>query len=74
MGTPLKQKRKVTIEFIGNTLKVWLDDKLQDTLVDDGNLTSDGIKVKQSSWVSGTIDPYVEGSRARYEPFTIETL
>jgi hypothetical protein len=75
LGTPLKTKRKVTIEFIGNVLKVWLDDKLQTTLVDDGRLVNQrNIAVKQSAWSNGEFCPYVEGAKGVFYPMAIETL
>jgi hypothetical protein len=74
-ATPLNTKRKIQIEFIGNTLKLWVDDLLLKTLVDDGTLKNQrGEMVKQSSWTTGLFCPYTEGSRSRYWPMTIETL
>lgn len=74
-ATAIGQKRKLTIEFIGNVLKISLDGVLQKTIIDDGTLiNSKGVKVTQSSYNAGEFCPYVEGAQGRYQNCIIEVL
>jgi hypothetical protein len=73
-GTPIGQKRKLTIEFIGQVLKIFLDGTLQVTLVDDGNLVAKGMKLKTCTYDNGEFCPYVEGAQGRYQNVIIESL
>lgn len=77
--TPIGTKRKLTMEFIGNTLKVWVDGVLIKTLVDDGTLIGNSnyfsnYRLPKASWSSGEVCLYNEGSRCRYNDVIIETL
>lgn len=78
-ATPIGTKRKLTIEFIGKTLKIWLDGILQVTLVDDGTMVGGNNQVGRNklptaSYTSGEFCPYDEGARSRYQDVFIETL
>jgi hypothetical protein len=74
-ATPIGTRRKVTMEFIKNKFTVYIDDKLIKTLVDDGNLTSNGVKIKQSDWTTGdAFGLYNEGCQGRYQDIIIEDL
>lgn len=77
-ATPIGTKRKLGIEFIGITLKIYLDDALIVTLVDNGNLVggNQGVygKLPTCSFTSGELCPYDEGAISRYQDIMIEVL